>query len=116
MIEFLTLMVLLITGHYLADFWMQSKDVARMKNRNCIPENIPPGQKLQIVWPHALTSHAVAQGFCVGLVTMSIPLGIAEAIAHGTIDFGKCENWYGIHLDQFLHFLCKLAWAGVLLA
>jgi hypothetical protein len=31
-------------------------------------------------------------------------------MAHARIDFGKNDGWYGFHLDQFLHMLCKLIW------
>ena len=30
------------------------------------------------------------------------------------IDHGKCQKWYGIHVDQGLHVACKLLWWGLL--
>ena len=41
-------------------------------------------------------------------------LGIAELLAHGCIDFGRGEGWYGTMIDQILHVSCKLAWLGIL--
>ena len=100
----------LLMGHAVADCALQSDSMARGKNRNRVPLNIPSGQKRQIAWPYFLTSHALIHGASVFVITGSIWLGISETIAHWFIDFGKCENWYGIHLDQSLHIGCKLLW------
>ena len=105
----------LLVGHAVSDFWAQSDSMARGKNRNRKPENIPPGQKAMAVWPYWLSAHALIHGGAVALVTGSVGLGAAEAVAHASIDFGKCENWYGIHADQALHLGCKLLWAWWLL-
>jgi hypothetical protein len=35
---------------------------------------------------------------------------LPEAMAHAWIDFGKNDGWYGFHLDQLMHVLCKLIW------
>lgn len=99
----------LMIGHAIADFWAQSDALARMKNRHRKPEP-PPGQRPQTVWPYALTAHALMHGGAVWVITGSMWLGIAETFAHWVIDFGKCENWYGIHEDQAAHVACKAAW------
>lgn len=99
----------LLIGHAVMDFWAQSDALARMKNRHRAPE-VPPGQRPMTIWPYALTSHALMHGAAVAVVTGSVGLGIAEAVSHWLIDFGKCENWYGIHADQAAHVVCKLAW------
>ena len=100
----------LVIGHAVADFWMQSDALAQMKNRNRPNIRVPPGQTPQIMWPYALTAHALMHGGTVWFITGSMWLGIAETIAHWIIDFGKCENWYGIHTDQFAHIGCKAIW------
>ena len=100
----------LIVSHMVMDFWAQSDALARMKNRNRPATNVPPGQTPQVVWPYALTAHAVMHGAGVAAVTGSVEFGCAEAVCHWVIDFGKCENWYGIHLDQALHAACKILW------
>ncbi len=101
----------LIIGHFVMDFWAQSDALAKMKNRHRSPASFaPPGQTPQILWPYALTAHAAMHGAAVALVTGEIGLGLAETVSHWIIDFGKCENFYGIHFDQAMHLLCKLAW------
>lgn len=106
---------LMICAHALADFPLQGEFIAKAKNRHTPAFNVPPGQKPQKVWLHALTAHALIHGGFVYLITGSLALGLAETVAHWLIDFGKCENWYGIHVDQGLHIGCKIAWWGVTL-
>ena len=106
----LTLFLKLVVGHAIADFWAQSDALAQMKNRNRPNTRVPPGQKPQIMWPYALTAHAVMHGAAVWIITGSVWLFLAETAAHWLIDFGKCENWYGIHEDQAAHIACKVAW------
>lgn len=104
----------LLVGHAIADFWAQSDALAKMKNRNRDSSSFcPPGQKPQAVWPYALTAHALLHGAAVWAITGSMWLGAAETVAHWIIDFGKCENWYGIHADQGAHFGCKVLWAAM---
>jgi hypothetical protein len=62
-----------------------------------------------------MTAHAVMHGAAVAGVTGDVWLGIAETAAHWIIDFGKCENWYGIHADQAAHGVCKMLWATLAL-
>lgn len=104
----------LLVGHAVMDFWAQSDALAQMKNRNRPNTRVPPGQKPQTMWPYALGAHALMHGGAVALITGSVTLGSFEAAAHFAIDFGKCENWYGIHVDQALHVACKLAWLALL--
>jgi len=102
----------LIVGHCIADFWAQSPDMAKGKNRHRVidPASLPPGQTLQRVWPYFLTAHAVIHGAAVAAITGNVWLGLAETAAHWVIDFSKCEGWFGIHVDQALHGACKIAW------
>ena len=100
----------LIVGHAVMDFWAQSDALAQMKNRNRPNTRAPFGQTPQVMWPYALTAHALHHGMAVAVITGSVSLGMAETISHWLIDFGKCENWYGIHLDQAMHCVCKVAW------
>lgn len=105
--------LLLFAGHAFADFPLQTDFIARGKNRNRPPQNIPPGQKPMTVWPYMLTAHATIHGTFVGIITGIWWLGIAEAVAHWCIDFGKCENWYGIHADQIMHYVAKACWLSI---
>ena len=109
------LIAALIVGHFVMDFWAQTSDMAKGKNRNRDHSAmIPPGQKPQTVWPYFLTAHATMHGAAVWYITSSLTLGYFEQIAHWLIDFGKCENWYGIHEDQAMHLICKILWAQLL--
>jgi len=103
----------LIVGHAVADFSLQGEAMAKFKNRHNRPDHIPLGQKLTPCWPYWLSAHALEHGACVALVTGSVVLGLCETLSHWVIDFGKCENWYGPHVDQGLHLVCKLTWVSI---
>jgi hypothetical protein len=105
--------IALLIGHAFADFVLQSGDMARGKRRHFYYP-VPDGQRTQIVWPYWLASHAIMHGTMVLLFTRQPLLGLAEALAHAAIDFGKCEGKFGVHTDQFLHVLCKLVWITLL--
>ena len=49
-----------------------------------------------------------------GVWNLALGFAVAESVAHWLIDHGKCQKLYGIHLDQGLHVLCKVAWWGLL--
>ena len=99
----------LLSGHALADFAFQGDAMAKGKNRH--NKTTPaPGAKYQPCWMYWLSSHALIHGLAVSIATGIWWLGVAEAVAHWCIDFGKCENWYGIHTDQAAHIMCKGWW------
>jgi hypothetical protein len=103
----------LMVGHALADFSLQHDPMAKGKNRHTVIDTsrIPPGQTVQTVWPYWMTSHALIHGGAVAYITGSYALGAIETVAHWVIDVCKCENKYGIHTDQALHFACKVVYA-----
>lgn len=103
----------LLIAHAFADFAFQSDTIARGKNRNRKSEP-PPGQKYIPCWPFFLTAHALIHGGCVAVATGNVFLGLLETISHWIIDFGKCENWYGVYADQALHLGSKIAWVLLL--
>jgi hypothetical protein len=107
----MSVLFFLLWGHVLADYPLQGPFLAAAKNRHT-----PAGQKPAGMWIHALTAHALIHGGFVYLVTGSLLLGCLETFSHWLIDFGKCENWYGIHIDQLLHIGCKLLWWVLLVA
>lgn len=102
----------LLIGHAVADFALQTDSMAKGKNRNRPVDMsvVPPGQKYQPTWGYWLTAHALIHGAAVCFATGYTIIGMAEALCHWLIDFGKCENKYGIHVDQALHVLCKILW------
>lgn len=77
--------------------------MARGKNRNLDPA------LFGVPWYYWLASHAATHALFVGYITGSFWFGLLEFWLHAWIDFGKCEKYYGIHDDQILHVVCKLA-------
>jgi hypothetical protein len=104
----------LLVGHVLGDFVFQRSIMATSKSRHAeIHQTAGPRFP---AWWYWLGSHAFVHGGAVFIVTGSLALGLAETVLHFAIDFGKCEHWYGIHVDQLLHILCKLAYVYLLTA
>lgn len=101
----LTKLFLLLAGHALGDFALQGDFIAKFKSRHT------PFFTGETIWPYVLASHALIHGAIVFLITHSVRLGIAETIAHATIDFIKCEKKINFHLDQTLHIACKILWS-----
>lgn len=102
---FLMVLFLLIAAHAAFDYAWQGDTVALNKNPNA---HTP--LQFHVPWYYWMASHALMHGAAVALITNSAVLGIAEAVAHFFIDWGKCTNKYSIHGDQALHGLCKLVW------
>jgi hypothetical protein len=96
------LVLLLVMGHFLADFALQND---RMAVEKC------PGKAVVLPWGWWLTAHAAIHGFVVAWITGLPLLGLAEWLVHACIDLGKCRGCYRLNLDQTLHLLCKLLWA-----
>lgn len=99
----------LLIGHALCDYPLQADFLARGKNRHSVMTP-PPGAKPQTIWPYCLTAHALIHAGFVLIITGSPLLSAAEAASHWLIDYAKCENWTGIHWDQWLHVWCKVLW------
>ncbi len=123
--EGLTMLFLLFAGHFASDFPFQDAHMARTKNRHNKPEpgDIPPGQKITPIWYYSLTAHAFIHGTATYVATYfatggdmhaAIFMGLWQAWCHWFIDFLKCENVFGPHLDQRLHYAVLLViWALV---
>jgi hypothetical protein len=92
----------LLVAHAICDYPLQGDFLAQAKSRHTAIG--------KTFWPHALTAHSLIHGGAVAFITGNVWLGLAETIAHWLIDWGKCENKYGIHADQALHVGCKFAW------
>lgn len=92
----------LIAGHFLCDYTFQSDFVAKYKSRHNSLDAIP--------WYYVLFSHASTHGAAAALITQDWTIGICETVAHFLIDWMKCEGLSNIHIDQFLHVLCKVFW------
>lgn len=107
----LNTLFLLLAGHALADFALQSTEMAKGKNRHNITTP-PPGQKYVPCWPYWLSAHAIIHGLAVYLVTDSLTFGLIETAAHWIIDFIKCEGKTTPHEDQALHLACKIIYSS----
>ncbi len=112
MTEFFTLFFLLIAGHALADFVLQSDVMAAAKSRHGAihkrkSKHFPP-------WQYWLGAHTLIHGGIVLLITESLLLGLIETCLHTVIDFLKCEGKLSFHQDQALHLLCKVIYCAVL--
>lgn len=103
-LQFIRLMMM----HALCDFSLQSDAMAKGKNRHNNPTYVPNGQTLMPCWYYWLGAHALISGGGVWIITGKWWWGIAEVLAHWTIDYCKCENWTNPRKDQFLHISCRL--------
>jgi hypothetical protein len=99
--DLITLLVLLLVWHALADYPLQGDYLARMKNPNT------PATAFDPPWWLFLGTHAL-------LLTGSLWLALAEFLAHAAIDWAKCEGRISFVADQLLHVACKVAWALLL--
>jgi len=96
---------LLLASHCVCDFALQSDTMGREKKRSSTT-----ALQTAVPWYYWLTAHAFIHGLGVWLVLHSLPLALAEIVAHFAIDLGKCEGKYGIRVDQSLHIVCKVLW------
>jgi hypothetical protein len=102
--EGLNLFVLLVMGHFVADFGLQND---RMAVEKC------PGKGVALPWQWWLGSHAAIHGFFVAVLTGVPLLGLGEWVLHAAIDLAKCRKRYGLRADQGLHILTKVLWAAL---
>ena len=100
----LELFFLLLVGHAVADYAMQSDYIVAAKNRNDTERD---GKQH---WFWVLSAHCLINGGAVYLVTGSFLLALCETILHFFIDFSKNEKWISYEVDQTLHWLCKVLW------
>ena len=91
---------LLICGHFLVDYALQSEFIAKAKNRN---QPIPG-----IDWQWVMTAHCAMHAGVVYLITGSILLGLIEFVAHFVIDVTKCDVKITFNEDQYLHIVTKV--------
>ncbi|MDX1461012.1 MAG: DUF3307 domain-containing protein [Xanthomonadales bacterium] len=98
----------LLVGHVLADYVFQRQIMATSKTRHAeifktAGPRFPP-------WYYWLISHSLVHGGAVYFITGSLLLGVVETVLHALIDHAKCEHKIGVHTDQGLHILCKVAY------
>ena len=99
----LDLLILLLLGHFVADYPLQGDKMAVEK---C------PGKDCTLDWRWWLSAHAGTHGFFVAILTGVPLLGVAEMVLHMLIDLGKCRLGCKLIVDQALHWCCKLLWVA----
>jgi len=99
----LDVLFLLIAGHFLCDFAIQSEAMAIEKS----PQSTSALQKA-IPWYWWLTAHAFIHAGTVLLITNNLFCALLELVSHWTIDYGKALGKYSILTDQLLHILIKI--------
>ncbi len=99
----LTLTLMLLAVHWVADYPLQGDFLAQAKQKG----------PLRV---YHLVAHAGIHGGGVALVTGSVWLGLAEWVAHTIIDELKVRGWTSFALDQVLHIICKAVWLAILFA
>ncbi len=104
MYELIPLLSLLIGGHFICDFPLQTDNLALGKNRNTDPA------RFGVDWQYWLSAHSATHAVAVGLITQNAALGLFEFFAHSIIDMIKCDNKINLHQDQLLHILCKIGY------
>lgn len=92
----------LLFWHALADYPLQGDFLAKAKNKSLAIPGVP--------WWQALGAHSLIHAGGVAAITGSIWLGVAEFVAHASIDHAKCTGRIGFNTDQALHVACKLVW------
>jgi hypothetical protein len=102
----LQLLFWLIVGHFVADFALQSGDMAKGKGSFNDPLHGVP-------WYYWMSAHCAIHAGAVALITQSILLGMIEFFIHFILDVGKCAGIISIHEDQFWHLFFKLLLMGL---
>ena len=109
------LWAVLMIGHALADFSLQTEFMARAKNRH-VPHGYPD-LPTRTLWVYCLTAHALVHAGAVWLITGNAAFGLAEFILHWLIDWMRIEGKrVNFHLDQALHIACKVIYVLIVAA
>jgi hypothetical protein len=106
--ESLSILLLLVFGHLVADYPAQNTFLALGKNKN---RDEQTGEKYKhYPWWYVLGVHAGIHAGFVLIFTGSATLCIAEFLLHFKIDQTKNEGKLSFLQDQSLHYACKVAW------
>jgi hypothetical protein len=114
-IETLKILFLLLAGHALGDFSLQTEWVAMHKDRHSrLRMSAEERANALVIWPHLLTAHSLIHGGIVFMITGKLSLALAETAVHWITDYAKCERWFNFHVDQGIHVLTKLIWTALI--
>ncbi len=109
--EVLSILLLLLAGHFVGDFVLQPSPMSSGKNRNNSRERFDDGFPQWYYW---LSAHASMHGLIVYLITDSIIFMLLELISHWVIDLIKCDKLINLHQDQALHILSKIVYVLII--
>ncbi|MAM70048.1 MAG: hypothetical protein CMP91_02730 [Gammaproteobacteria bacterium] len=109
--EVLSILLLMLAGHFVGDFVLQPAPMSSGKNRNNSRERFDDGFPQWYYW---LSAHASTHGLIVYLVTGSIIFMLLEFISHWLIDLLKCDKKISLHQDQSLHILSKILYIVII--
>jgi hypothetical protein len=102
---FVHLLILLVFCHFLADYPLQGDFLAKAKNRATAIPGVP--------WWQAMGAHCGIHAGFVYLLTSCWTLAAIEFYVHWVTDSKKCSGKIGFNTDQFIHLLCKVAYAVI---
>ncbi len=103
-----------LISHAIADFALQGKFIAICKERGGNYTEFFGDSPPKLLWVHILTAHSLIHAGGVWLVSGSVVLGFAEFVLHWAIDYAKSGGLTTFHVDQFLHYGCKLGFVFIL--
>lgn len=99
-------LLFMLFWHVLADYPLQGDFLAKAKNKGLAIPGVP--------WYQAMGAHSLIHAGGVAFITGSWMLGAFEFVAHFLIDHSKCSGKIGFNTDQFMHFVCKILWAWMI--
>lgn len=100
------ILFLLICGHALGDFALQSTTMSFGKCRDyggTAFHDIP--------WYYWLTAHALIHAGIVYLITSNMRMALIELVSHWIIDFLKSEDKISLYEDQLFHVVLKIIYS-----
>lgn len=98
-------LILLVFGHFLADYPLQGDFLAKAKSRIAPLPGVP--------WAQAMAAHCGIHAGIVYVVTSCWPLALLEFALHWLTDDLKVRGQLSFNADQFVHLLCKVFWAVI---
>lgn len=102
----LRLLIYLFAGHALCDYPWQGDFLSRGKNKL---------NNVGVPWYWCLGAHCLIHCAMVLYVTGSEVCAVAEFFIHAATDYSKTRGWISADVDQYIHFVCKILWAVIVL-
>lgn len=99
---YISLFMMLMVGHAVADYALQNDFMASAKNHTT--------ELGKVYWKWVLPSHGLIHAGFVYLFAGSLVLAIAEFVIHSITDYLKCDSRISFNTDQWIHVGCKVLW------